>query len=268
MTDFKRIENADAQSWLNIFAAASDEYREKYGLRVHEVDGVWVATCKKIPFPHFNQAINLGLNAPFTLEILDAVLQVFKNEGIGKFYIHHTEATEPADSELWLLERGLHFVSAWDRIVRDDTPLSKTPIPSHFTIENVNQENAKAWASFIDTIYGMPTSEWLLDLVGLEGWHHAFCIENNTIIAARSMHINPDNTAYMMIDAPVPGIMTQRFEPDYFVTQQLVEIGLSKGVKLFASDIEKPSPTRDSTAYNYWARLGFEPVYLKKNYML
>ena len=226
------------------------------------------STCKKIPFPHFNQAINLGLDAPFTEKILDAVLDVFKNEGISKFYIHHTAATEPADSEPWLVAHGLRFVSAWDRIVREETSLIKTPVPSHFIVENVTKDNAAEWALFIDTVYGMLTSEWLLDLVGLADWHHAICWENGKIIAARSLHINPDKTSYMMIDAPVPGVMTQRFEPDFYVAQHLVEIGLANCVTLFASDIEKPSPSRDTMAYQEWGRLGFKPVYLKKNYML
>lgn len=265
--DFKTIENADVQSWLNIFEAAPQSFCEKYGISVDKIEGISVITCQKIPFPHFNQPVTLGINKPFNEKTLDAVLDWFKKRDIQKFYIHYTPATEPQESEAWFLARNLRFVNAWDRIIRDDTPLSKKPIPSDFIVEDVTKDNAVEWASFIDVVYGMPTSEWLLTLVGLDSWHHAICKENGKIVAARSLHINADKTAYMMIDAPVPGIMTQQFEPDFYVAQRLVEIGLASGVELFASDIEKPSPTHDTIAYNLWRQLGFKVAYLKKNYM-
>lgn len=81
------------------------------------------------------------------------------------------------------------------------------------------------------------------------------------------MKINADGSAYFMIDAPIPGLMTQNFEADYLLARRLVEIGLAAGVQFFTSDIEKPSALQDTPAYSFWTALGFRVAYEKRNFM-
>ena len=39
-----------------------------------------------------------------------------------------------------------------------------------------------------------------------------------------------------------------------------------RGARAFVSDIELPSPARDSEAYQRWGELGFSPVYRRELY--
>lgn len=263
-----QIEFADIQAWKNIFEAQPVSFCARYGSSFNQIEGIWTNVCTQIPFPHFSCPIDLGVTEPVTEKKLDAVLSHFKQAGLSKFYIHITPVTEPQHALEWLAQRGLRHVSSWHRIARLNAPLEKIlPVNADLVVEDVTSENATDWASFIDQVYGMPTKEWLLALISRPGWHHAVCKLEGKIVAARTMKINPDETAYFMIDAPVPGVMTQQFEPDYLISRRLIEIGLEHGVKQFASDIEKPSPSQDTPAYRFWAALGFTVAYEKKNFM-
>lgn len=267
--DYAQIENVEITAWMDLFAAQPEVFKREQGADTARVEGVFVATCHKIPFPHFNVALDLGVYQPFSESQLDAILAFFKQQDIPKFYLQTTPLTKPEAAVEWFTQRGMRHVSSWHRIARTNAPLAE-PLPQskHYTVEEISAANAEAWADFIDKVYGMPTKTWLLELVGRPGWAHVICRdETGRITAARSMKINPDNTAYFCIDAPVPGIMTQNFEADYQLSRRLIEIGLGKGVHLFAADIEKPAALRDTPAYHFWAALGFEVAYEKQNFM-
>lgn len=264
-----QIENAEITAWKDLFAAQPDVFIREQGAETTHIEGFLVASCQKIPFPHFNIALDLGVHKPFSESQLDEVLAYFKRKNISRFYLQTTPVTQPQVAAEWFTRRGMRHVSSWHRIARTDAPLTAPlQLAGRYTVEDVSAENAEVWANFIDKVYGMPTKTWLLELVGRPRWLHVICRDKaGQIVAARSMKINPDNTAYFCIDAPIPGIMTQNFEADYLLARRLVEIGLNQGVELFTSDIEKPSPTQDTPAYHFWSALGFEVAYEKRNYM-
>jgi hypothetical protein len=266
--DLLKIEHAEIIAWLDLFAAQPETWKQEQGASSAVVDGVSLFTCKKIPFPHFNLALDLGVNQPLDENTLERILAHFRSEGIGSFYLQSTPIMQPPQASEWFVKRGMRHVSSWHRIARSNEPLAEpSKSKSNYTVEEVNGENDVEWAQFIDNVYGMPTGKWLLELPGRPGWHHVVCREAGKIVAARSMKINPDGTAYFMIDAPAPGIMTQNFEADYLLARRLLEIGLANGVQLFTADIEKPSPMQDTPAYRYWSALGFSVAYEKRNFM-
>lgn len=58
--------------------------------------------------------------------------------------------------------------------------------------------------------------------------------------------------------------MAPCFEDDQKVVATLLAAAAVRGARAFVSDIEAPSPSRDSEAYKRWGQLGFEAVYLRK----
>jgi hypothetical protein len=266
--DLKRIENAEIATRLDLFAAQPPEFVQQHGAESAKIDSFSVFICKEIPFLHFNVALDLGVENPFSEKTLDEILAYIRGKGIGKFYLQFTPLTQPQNASEWYTSRGMRHVSSWHRIARGNEPLgAPLPIPKEYSVEAVTPTMASEWAQFIDNVYGMPTSSWLLKLPGRPGWHHVVCRQAGKIVAARSMKINADGSAYFCIDAPVPGLMTQNFEADYLLARRLVEIGLADGVQLFTSDIEKPALAQDTPAYHFWSDLGFSVVYEKKNFV-
>ncbi|MFN8352928.1 MAG: hypothetical protein U0Y10_00655 [Spirosomataceae bacterium] len=260
------LEQTDANAWAWMYQQFPADYQQQLGFGIENVGNIHLLYCQKIPFRHFNTPQNLGIAEAMTSQQLDEVLAVFDKLGIRNFYIHTTPFCEPADFLQQLTDKGMRYLSHWERIWRDDKPLAAhTTPPENCTVEEVTTQTAQEWADFVDATYRMTTKPWLLNLIDKEGFHAYVFRRNGKIVVTRTMIIR-NQYAWSGMDAPVPGVMAPTFEEDFFVAQQMVQDGLSWGVKLFSTDIEKPYPSRDTPAYQYWGKLGFEIAYLRDNY--
>ena len=68
------------------------------------------------------------------------------------------------------------------------------------------------------------------------------------------------------MDGPVPGVVTDDYEPDAATCDVMVREGLALGVRTFLADIEAPSTTQDTPAYETFGRLGFRLPYTRTHY--
>lgn len=261
----RTLETADLNAWVNMFENAPADYAEKFGLEIKRVDEVVVFLCRKIPFPHFNALINLGLSRPVTEEKLDKILAIYREANSPKIYIHYNPFLQPENLPEMLSAKGLQIRSGWERIYRDNSPLETSV--NRENIQKVTNENGLEWANFVSNIYGLPTTPWLANLNESDGWHHYIVTNDGKITAARTMFLGKDGLAWSGIDAPVPGIMIPGYETDFRLCQAMVEDALEMGAKLIVMDIEKPAPEMDTEPYQNFASIGFKHAYLRQNYM-
>ncbi|RJT37455.1 hypothetical protein D3227_17575 [Mesorhizobium waimense] len=267
--DFSRaIERAEVNAWRDVYAAVPADFAARRGLSLAgEGDLVWT-TCTTIPFIHFNCVKNLGVERPATESQLDALLAHYREAGIARPWFYANPHAEPSALRCWLEARGLQRQSGWERIFRDETPLPFEPLfpTDEHAVERVTAATAEEWAGFIDSRYRLPTSPWLLALVGRPGWYHYMLKRDGGVVAVRSLFIGVDGTAWSGIDAPVPGIMAPSFDLDALLGEAMVRDGIAAGAKLFVADIEAPHPDRDGPAYRNYARLGFKLAYFRSHY--
>jgi hypothetical protein len=80
------------------------------------------------------------------------------------------------------------------------------------------------------------------------------------------MHIGPDGTAWLGMDGPVPGVMSDDYEPDAALCARIVADGLIAGARRFIADIEAPSEAMDTPAYEHFGRLGFTRPYVRTHW--
>ncbi len=81
------------------------------------------------------------------------------------------------------------------------------------------------------------------------------------VAMTRSLFHDAAGWAWLGIDAPVPGVMAPCFDDDQRLVATLLTAAAGRGARQFVSDIEQPSPGRDTEPYRRWAELGFEAVY-------
>jgi hypothetical protein len=272
--DFSRaIERAEVAAWLDLYEAAPPDFAARQGLSIaSDGDLVWT-TCTTIPFIHFNCVKNIGVDTPATEDQVDALLAHYRAAGIMRPWFYTNPHAEPTRLRCWLEARGLQHQGGWERIHRDATPLPDEPlfpgdplIPvNDLVVDEVTRRTASEWASFIDAKYRLPTSQWLMALVGRKGWRHYMLKRRGAVVAVRSLFIS-DGAAWSGIEAPVPGIMAPSFDVDAMLGERLVRDGIAAGAKLFVADIEAPRPDRDGPAYRNYDRLGFKLAYLRNHY--
>jgi len=259
------IEAAEARAWADVYSAAPADWAAEVGLGFREVAGAlviqWAATGRR----YFSRAIGLGVVEPASGEAIDEVLRGWEEAGISMFLLQSLPDCRPENYEELLRERGLEPFDAQDRVVRDGSPLE--PVGHRqLPVERVTPETADEWAQFVQRVYRLDTGPWLQRLIGRPGWHEYVAREDGEIVAARGMFIGPDGAAWLGMDAPVPGVMTDDYELDAALCAYIVGDGLTRGATSFLADIELPSPELDTPAYGYFARLGFRRPYVRTHW--
>ncbi|MBX7223509.1 MAG: hypothetical protein K1Y36_26585 [Blastocatellia bacterium] len=264
----RQIEMSEAAAWLDMYEAIPPAFAKQFRLQAKQIGELVMLQCGAIPFIHFNCVMGVGLVEPLTEAVLDDLLDTYRTDAVNTCFFHHIPHCQPAEMPFWLAARGLKFQSSWDRIFRDGQPLP-ADLPSikpGLAVAEITPETGSLWADFIVGVYHIPTKPWLEALVGRPGWHHYVLRREEEIVAARSMYLGPGGTAWFGIDAPVPGLMGPTFDLDFELCRRMVADSLNRGTRLFIADIEAPDPEQQTPAYGYFADLGFQLAYLRKNY--
>jgi hypothetical protein len=262
------MEVAEIEAWQDMYTAAPASFAAAAGLATDLVGGGlvlrWAATGRR----YFSRVIGLGVTAPATAEALDEILAVYGRAGITAFLLQSLPHCRPAAYEGWLRERGLEPFDAQDRVARDGRALAEVSQATErdLRVERVDPGTTDEWQEFLQSVYRLDTGPWLAELVDRPGWHQYVAREDGRVVAARGMHIGRGGVAWLGMDGPVPGVMTDDYEPDAALCGVMVRDGLVRGARGFVADIEAPSDAMDTPAYEYFAALGFTRPYVRTHY--
>ncbi len=259
------IETAEASAWTDLYAAAPSRWAESAGVGSHQIGGAFVLYWAASGRRYFSRAIGLGVTTPASEDELDQIIGVWRKFGIDMFLVNELPHCRPAAYAGWLNERGLDPFDAQDRIVRGDQP-ANGPAGPDLHVEQVTRTTADEWSEFMQRVYRLDTGPWLPRLIDRPRWYQYVARDSGQIVAARGMYIGPDGTAWLGMDGPVPGLSTDDYEPDAAICRRIVADGLARGAATFIADIEAPSPTMDTPAYEHFAELGFRRPYVRTHH--
>jgi hypothetical protein len=264
------IESAEARAWADLYAAAPADWAEAAGLGVCELGGALVLRWRGSGRRYFSRVIGLGVTAPATVPVVDEIVDHYARADITMFLLQSLPECLPVEYEAWLRERGLEPFDAQDRVVRGGEPLtdggSVARSDRQLSVERVGVETADEWAGFLQRVYGLDAGPWLPRLIGRSGWHEYVAREDGEVVAARGMYLGADGMAWLGMDGPVPGVHTDDYEPDAALCEAIVRDGLALGARCFLADIEAPSETMDTPAYEYFPALGFTRPYVRTHW--
>jgi hypothetical protein len=260
------IELAEAPAWADLYAAAPAAWAADAGVSSRWVGGGLVTTWAATGRRYFSRAIGLGVHEPATEAAIDEIIEGYEQAGITMFLLQSLPQCEPADYERWLRERGLEPFDVQDRVVRDGQPFAPVPRSQRLVVEHVEDAAADEWAEFLQRVYRLETGQWLQALVHRRRWHQYVAREEGEVVGARGMYIGEGGTAWLGMDGPVPGLMTDDYEIDAALCAHMVEDGLRRGAAGFIADIEVSSPAMETPAYACFAELGFRLPYSRTHF--
>jgi hypothetical protein len=261
------IEAAEARAWADSYAAAPADFAEAVGLDSTEIGGTLVLRWAESGRRYFSRTVGLGVGEPATAKQVDRVLDCFAEAGITMFLLQSLPHCTPAEYETWLHDRGLEPFDVQDRVFRDGRPLGTIPQTAReITVERITSGSAEEWSGFLQRVYRLDTGPWLPLLIDRKGWHQYVAHEDGKLVAARGMYIGVDGMAWLGMDCPVPGVMTEDYAPDAAICAYMIEDGLANGARAFLADIEVPSYKMDTPAYQYFSQLGFSRPYVRTHY--
>ena len=265
------IEAAEARAWADLYAAAPAELGGRGRARRRACSG----DALRAP---------LGGERPALLQPHDRArrdragepsarstgsLGLRREPGSTMFLLQSLPHCRPAAYEEWLRARGLEPFDAQDRIVRGAAPSparhSRDDRRARGRRGRPRHRRGVGRGSSRPSTASTP-APGCTRLIGRPGWHQYFARDAGEIVAARGMWIGHDGTAWLGMDGPVPGIMTDDYVPDAAICARIVADGLARGARRFIADIEAPSPAMDTPAYANFARLGFRRPYVRTHW--
>jgi hypothetical protein len=264
------IEETERNAWRNMYQESPKDFNEHFSLETLDYEELTLLTVPALPLGLFNKVYLGGLYRPLSDNQIAYIKDFFVSRKAQKFLILVTDFSQPQDVENRLKNQGFELSSLTDKVYCNPqtSQIPTDSLPGGQVTEEVNPTNAPEWADFICTTYeGLPNQPWLIALVNRKGWYHVVLRKQGKIIACRSMYIDENQRAWLGIDAPIPGLMTDNFEADYFLCRHLLQIAQAKGVTFMNSCVEAVSESKDSPAYQYYYRLGFAHAYTRRYFI-
>jgi GNAT superfamily N-acetyltransferase len=232
------------------------------GGEAQEVGGA-LCTC----FPQapasamFNRALGLGLDRPATADDLTEIAAFFAARGVA-YGVPLAPEAEPPELPGMLEERGFRRGYAWTKFERPPDPAP--PLDTDLRIEEV--DDGAVFADVFIRAYGVPAvAQPLLErLVGLDGWH-CFVAYDGEAAAATAAVVVTGTVAWFGAAGTLPDFRRRGAQSALLRTR--IEAARRDGCTVLVTETGEPIDGKPGNSYRNLVRAGFEPVYVRQNYL-
>ena len=259
------VDDAEAEAFRDMYAAAPEDFRRGAGMRALEAGGATVLLAPGIPATIFNRAIGLGVFREATEADLDAVVSASREAGCSNFWIHHNPAARPPALESWLVARGFRLAKrrAWAKMIFGG--VVPPQVHSSLVVREVGREHAKDLASVLVTAFEMPpgASSWFDAIVGRAGWHAIAGFDGDVIVCGGFLYCGRD-LAWLGVAGTLPAFRGRGGQRA--VMAERIRIALEHGIRNIATETGEPVGDESNPSLLNMRRTGFRPVCSRLNY--
>ena len=249
-------ETAEIEALRANFAAVPGEVAAALGVASLDLGGGALAVrVSAVPaHPFLNHAVGIS-----TVEQLEA---------IARFYGDDRHAVSPApgvDLDAPLLARGYEPGHAWMKFSRGATP--PAPASTDLVVAEVDGSRGADFARAAVEGFGEPDAfaGWLARLPGLADWHCFVAYDGGEPAAAGALFVH-GNLAWLGIGATVPRFRRRGAQSALLAAR--IRRASELRCTLLVTETGELVDDRPSGSYRNILRAGFEPQYLRPNYVL
>jgi GNAT superfamily N-acetyltransferase len=247
-------ELGELEAFRDLYAAAPPET----GARSRELGAALCLRLEQLPtVTMFNRALGLGLEAPATDEQLDEALAFL--DGVLAYVAVAPEAGELGER---LEARGLLRDRGWTKFVRStaDPPQASTEL----RVER--DESGEAFAEAAQRGFELPEffRGWLAQLAIREGWQCFVAYDGDAPAAAGALFVT-GRVGWNGIGATVPEHRGKGGQSALLAAR--IESAAETGCEVVVTETGEPVEGRPNASYRNIVRAGFEPVYVRQNYL-
>jgi GNAT superfamily N-acetyltransferase len=253
----RAVERGELEAFRALYATAP----RGVGARTAEVDG---ALCLRLDAASevtmFNRVLGLGLERPASEGQLDAALAFL--EGVHA-YVAVAPDAEPPELSRWL-ERRAHVPDhGWTKFSRPtaDPPRARTEL----RVERVDEGEPFAEAAVRG--FGSPvvSHEWLAALASSDGWHCFVAFDGPEPAGAGALFVAGE-IGWVGIGATVPEHRGRGAQSALLAAR--IAAAAEAGCSVVVTETGEPVDGRPNGSYRNILRAGFEPQYVRANYVL
>jgi GNAT superfamily N-acetyltransferase len=249
-------ELGELEAFRDLYAAAPPEL----GAHTAEIGG---ALCLRLDplsaVTMFNRVLCLGIETPATDGQLDEALDFL--QGVQAYVTVAPEA-EPQDLGERLVARGLPRDRGWTKFVSStaDPPRASTEL----RVER--DESGEAFAKAAQRGFEVPLffRGWLSRLARREGWQCFVAFDGDAPAAAGALFVT-GRVGWIGIGATVPEQRGKGGQSALLAAR--IEAAAAAGCEAVVTETGEPMDGQPNSSYRNIVRAGFEPVYVRANYL-
>jgi GNAT superfamily N-acetyltransferase len=207
----------------------------------------------------FNRALGLGIERPASHEQLDEALAFLR--GV-QAYVTVAPGAEPEDLGERLRARGLAPDRGWTKFSR--SPADPPEARSSLRVER--DEDGEAFAEAATHGFELPDLflDWLRRLPGRDGWQCFVAYEGDAPAAAGALYVT-GVVGWSGIGAAVPQHRGKGGQSALLAAR--IRAAAEAGCDVVVTETGEPFDGRPNGSYRNILRAGFEPAYVRANYL-
>ena len=260
-----RIERIETAALADLHAAAGETLARDLGLRLEKVGTAWVSIAGALPASAIviNRAVGLGVDAAESRETVERIVELYREAGVERYFVHLHPNARPADLRSWLEASGLVKARAWEKSVRERQ--SPPDVRTDLRVRKARPEDAKAFGRIIADAFdlGGSAAPWIGKLIGRPGWHVYMSFDGDTPAGTGTMFVR-DGIAWLDWGATAPPFRRRGGQAAVLRRRILDALDLECRSMVTATGEEVEGDPQHS--YNNIIRMGFRPHTLRDNY--
>lgn len=249
-------ELGELEAFRDFYAAAPPEL----GARSKEIGGVLCLRLEPLStVTMFNRVLGLGIDAPATDEQLDEALEFVR--GV-EAYVTVAPDARPDDLCEQLEARGLPADRGWTKFSRSTV----NPPQASTSLRVELDESGEAFAEAAARGFGVPDLflDWLRRLAGRDGWQCFAAFDGDRAAAAGALFVT-GRVAWNGIGATVPEHRGKGAQGALLAAR--IKAAAEAGCEVVVTETGEPVDGLANGSYRNIVRAGFEPLYVRRNYL-
>lgn len=250
-------ELAELEAFRDLYAVAP----ANLGARAREIGGALCLRLEADPMSAmFNRVLGLGLRGAADERALDEIAAFF-GDGIG-WAVALAPQAEPPELPTRLERRGFTSGYGWTKFTR---PAGNAPeAATELRVERVT--DGKAFAEAFVRGYGTPEffRGWLARLPGRAGWHCFVAFHGTEPAGVGALYVT-GSVGWLGVAATVPE--HRRKGAQNAILAARIDAAAEAGCAVVATETGEPQNGEPGGSWRNIARAGFEPQYVRPNYV-
>lgn len=258
-------DDIEAAAFQDMYLAAAGLDGLPGGIEVETLDGVTLLLARGIPDALFNRAIGLGLNAPASDALLDAITERFQAIGAQHYWLHVSPAAQPPDLVPKLQARG--YVApprrGWAKVRHGGGPLPL--VPTDVLIRPARSGEYGRMAAVATRAFGMPPfmQPWLAAMAERPGWHSFVAEDHDELVGAGMLFIAGD-CAWLGVGGVLPAARRRGAHTNLMLAR--IAAAQAAGCRHIFTETGEPIADEANPSLKNMRRCGFDPLCSRLNF--
>ena len=257
-------ERLEAAALSALHAAATDELRDRLGLRLERIDGAVVSIAANDSSILLNRAMGLGLVRPATDAGIERIRAAYRTRDVERFYLGVHPDARPVGIEHSLKNAGLESTRGWMKFERGPEPAPTAE--SSLEVRVIDTEHVTEFGRIAASGFGLtPDAAGVFrGLIDRPGFRLYMTFDGETPAGTGLMYVDGDH-AWLDWAATDPGF--RRRGSQRALLARRIEDAVDDGCTRLLTATGEAVPDDPQHSYHNIEWAGFEPRVLRENWV-